>query len=371
MKLTIKKDILLENLNNVSKALSTRNIIPVLNGIKFELNNKGLTLTATDADLTIQSFIDKKDINEIEEEGTLIIIGRFLIEIIRKLPDEIIKIEDLDGKKAIITTNNSKYDLNCYDLNDYPNVSLIEDENPIKLNSLVFKEIINQTSFAASTQESRPLLTGININIKNDLFECIATDSYRLAKKELKLGSKMKEVNIVIPSKNVNELIKIIEDDDEVRLSIFNNKIIFGYKNIIFQSSLLNGSYPNTDNLIPKNFEIIVEANTEEFYDVIDRASLLTQAKEKNIIQLEIKENTILVTSQSAEIGKVEEKMSCTNINNTNLIISFSAKYMLEALRTINGNTILLNLNGDIKPIIIKDKNNSDLTQLILPIKTY
>lgn len=371
MKLTIKKDILLENLNNVSKALSTRNIIPVLNGIKFELNNKGLTLTATDADLTIQSFIDKKDINEIEEEGTLIIIGRFLIEIIRKLPDEIIKIEDLDGKKAIITTNNSKYDLNCYDLNDYPNVSLIEDENPIKLNSLVFKEIINQTSFAASTQESRPLLTGININIKNDLFECIATDSYRLAKKELKLGSKMKEVNIVIPSKNVNELIKIIEDDDEVRLSIFNNKIIFGYKNIIFQSSLLNGSYPNTDNLIPKNFEIIVEANTEEFYDVIDRASLLTQAKEKNIIQLEIKENTILVTSQSAEIGKVEEKMSCTNINNTNLTISFSAKYMLEALRTINGNTILLNLNGDIKPIIIKDKNNSDLTQLILPIKTY
>lgn len=371
MKLVIKKDTLLENLNNVSRALSTRNIIPVLNGIKFELNKNGLTLTATDADLTIQSFIEKENIEEIEEEGTLIIIGKFLLEIIRKLPDEFIKIEDLDSKKAIITTNNSKYDLNCFDLSDYPNINLEEDENLIKLNSLVFKEIINQTSFAASTQESRPLLTGINININEDKFECIATDSYRLAKKELKLGSKMKEVNIVIPSKNVNELIKIIESDEELRLSIFHNKIIFGYKNILFQSSLLNGSYPNTDNLIPKTFDIVVEAKKEEFYDVIDRASLLAQSKEKNIIQLEIKDNLLLVTSQSAEIGKVEEKMACKNLNNSNLTISFSAKYMLEAIRTINGNDILLQLNGDIKPIIIKDKNQNDLIQLILPIKTY
>ena len=371
MKLTIKKDLLIENLNNVSRALSTRNIIPVLNGIKFELNKDGLTLTATDADLTIKSFIDKKEIMEIEEEGTLIIIGKFLLEIIRKLPDEFIKIEDLDGKKAIIKTNNSKYDLNCFDLNDYPNIDLTEDEQQIKLDALVFKEFINQTSFAASTQESRPLLTGINLNINEDKFECIATDSYRLAKKEIKLASKMKNVNVVIPSKNVNELIKIIEDEEEVRLSIFNNKIIFGYKNILFQSSLLNGSYPNTENLIPKTFEIEVEAKTSEFYDVIDRASLLTQAKEKNIIQLEIKDNNIFVTSQSAEIGKVEERMNCVNLFNKSIVISFSDYIMLDVFLTINGDTILIKLNGDIKPIIVKDKNNNDLTQLILPIKTY
>lgn len=373
MKLKIKKDILLENLNNVSKALSTRNIIPVLNGIKFELKKEGLTLTASDTDLTIQAFIDKKDITELEEEGTLIIIGKYLIEIIRKLPDEVIKIEDLDGSKAIIETNNSKYNLNCFDINDFPAISLEENENPIKLDSLAFKEIINQTSFAASTQESRPILTGINIKLVDNIFECIATDSYRLAKKAVKVPTTLaSEVNIVVPSKNVNDLIKIIEEEnEELKLSVFNNKVLFKYKNLLFQSSLLNGSYPNTDNLIPKDFEISIEADTNEFYDVIDRASLLTQAKEKNIIQLEIKENNLIITSQSLEIGRVEETMSCNNINNKNLKISFSAKYMLEALRTIKSKNISLLLNGEIKPIILKDKDSSDLTQLILPIKTY
>ena len=205
------------------------------------------------------------------------------------------------------------------------------------------------------------------------MFECIATDSYRLAKKEIKfLNNNFNEINIVVPSKNVNDLIKLLEDEEDViKLSVFNNKVLFKYKNIYFQSSLLNGSYPNTNNLIPNEFEIIIEANTNEFFNVIDRASLLTQAKEKNIIQLEIKDNNLIITSQSLEIGKVEEKMECENIENKNLIISFSAKYMLEALKTIKGDKITLLLNGEIKPIIIKDKESNDLTQLILPIKTY
>ena len=123
MKLIINKTILLENLDYVSKALSTRNIIPVLNGIKFELTKDGLKLTASDTDLTIETFIDKKDIKDIKEEGTLIIIGRYLIELIKKLPDEYIKIEDLDGTKAVIETDNSKYNFNCYDTSEFPDIN--------------------------------------------------------------------------------------------------------------------------------------------------------------------------------------------------------------------------------------------------------
>lgn len=373
MKLKIKKEVLLESLNNVSKALSNKNIIPVLNGIKFELTFDGLTLTATDTDLTIQTFIDKKNIQQIEEEGSLVIIGRYILDIVRKLPDEIIKIEDLDGSKAIIQTNNSKYNLNCYDIEDFPNVTFDYMDNPIKLDAGKFKEIINRTSFAASTQESRPLLTGINLKIVDNMFICTATDSYRLAKKELTLPNAVEsEMNIVIPSKNVNDLIKIIEDDNQIlETNILDNKVLFKYKDILFQSSLLNGSYPDTENLIPKDFKICIEANVNEFYNVIDRASLLTQVKEKNIIQLEIKENTLIITSNSPEIGKVEEKMECKNIKNQDLTISFSAKYMLDALKTLSDENLLILLNGEIKPIIIKNTNSGELTQLILPIKTY
>lgn len=373
MKIVIKKEILLEGLNNVSKALSTRNIIPVLNGIKFEVTKKGVTLTATDNDISIKHFIDKKNIEKIEEEGTLVIIGKIIVDIVRKLPNDIINLEDLDNTKAIISTKTSKFDLNCYDLNDFPNIKFEEENSPIKLDTKIFKEIINQTSYAASNQASRPLLTGINLKITGNLFECCATDSYRLAKKTLTLpDTNTNNMNVVIPSNNINELVKILEDDDEIlECSIFSNKILFKYKNLLFQSSLLNGSYPNTDNLIPNTFDINLELDLNEFYNVIDRASIFAQTKEKNIIELEVKENKLKITSNSPEVGKVEEKMNCENLDNKNIKISFSSKYMLEVLKTFNNEKIIISLNGEIKPIIIKEKDDKNLIQLILPIKTF
>lgn len=373
MKLKISKSILLENLNYVSKALSSKNIIPVLNGIKFELKKEGLYLIATDNDITIKSFIDKKEIKEIEEEGSLIIYGRFIVDIIRKLPNDIINIEDVDGNKVIISTSSSKYNLNCYEENDFPKIKLEKAENPIKLNTGEFKTLINQTAFASSLQESRPLLTGINLKIIGNILECVATDSYRLAKKTIDLSIENENpVNIVIPSRNINELVKIIEEDSEtLELNIFNNKILFVYKNILFQSSLLNGTYPNTDNLIPTENSIKFEANLNELYSVIDRVSLLTQSKEKNIVQLEMKKDRLCVTSNSPEIGKSEEIMLINNLTNNEIKISFSAKYMLEALKTFDQEKVVLLLNGEIKPIIIKESENGNVIQLILPIKTY
>lgn len=373
MKLKISKSILLENLNNVSKALSGKNIIPVLNGIKFELKKDGLYLTATDNDITVKTYIPKKDIKEMEEEGSVVIYGRFIIDIIRKLPNDEVTIEDTDGNKVIVSTNSSKYSLNCYDESDFPNIKLEKVENPIKLDTGEFKKLVNQTTFASSLQESRPLLTGINLKITGNLLECVATDSYRLAKKTINLSNDLTDaINIVIPSRNINELVKILEDENEsLELHIFNNKILFIYKNILFQSSLLNGTYPNTDTLIPVDHEIKFEANLMDLYNAIDRVSLLTQSKEKNIVQLEMKGNTIKITSNSPEIGKSEENMVVNNITKNEIKISFSAKYMLDALKIFETENVILLLNGEIKPIIVKEKEDGELVQLILPIKTY
>ena len=154
-------------------------------------------------------------------------------------------------------------------------------------------------------------------------------------------------------------------------LYCFSNKILFKYENILFQSSLLNGTYPNTDTLIPTNFETKLLVNLTDFYDVVDRASLLTQVKDKNIVQLEIKDNNIIITSSSLEIGKVEEVMTVKILSGSNMKISFSAKYMMEALKSFASEEVIIMLNGEIKPIIIKEIEEGDLTQLILPIKTY
>jgi DNA polymerase-3 subunit beta len=374
MKFSIKKDVLLENLLYVDKALSTKNLIPILSGIKFDLTDKGLLLTGSDSDITIQAFInnDKKNQMTIENNGSAVIQGKYIVEIIRKLPDEIVNIEVLDGLKILIYTKNAEFNLNGLNPTEYPKIELEINKKPIILNRRVFKNIINQTSFATSLQETRPLLTGINFKIYDNKLECIATDSYRLAKKIVEIDYNDELVNIVIPSKNLIELTKILNDSDKnIELHLYNNKILFKFDEIIFQSRLLNGTYPDTSKLIPNEFILKINSNTNDLYNVIDRVSLLTNDKEKNIVNLNIEKNVMILTSNAPEIGKVEEKMEIIKINEIDFKISFSARYMMEALRALQSEKVEISFNGDMKPIILMDPSTSNLIQLILPIRTY
>lgn len=374
MKIKIKKELLLENLNKVSKAISTKNLIPILSGIKFDLTKEGLTLTASDNDITIQTFIpaDNKDM-EIEKEGSIIIQGKYVLDIVRKLPDEFINIEVIDELKILIYAENSEFNLNGINQKEYPNVALENSKNFVKINTKLFKTIINQTAFATSTDESRPILTGINIKITGDILECSATDSYRLAKKQAKLNEMAGETyNIIVPGKNIVEFMKILnEGNEELEIHIFSNKVLFKQNNLLFQSRLVSGNYPNVNNLIPSDSFLKITANLSNLYDVIDRASILTSDKEKNIVTLETNKNLLIVRSSSAEIGRVEEKMNITKDNEEEIKISFSAKYMMDALRSFEGDTVELAFEGEVKPIIIKDVEDPNLTQLVLPIRTY
>ena len=372
MKFTIDKNILLESLVNVVRAINPKNIIPILNGIKFELNSDGLNLIASDSDLTIKSFIPSSDIKSIDEEGTIIIQSKYIIDIIRKLPGDEVNIEVIDGLKIRIYTDNSQYNLNCLNTEDYPQIILEDSNNPIVIKSDILKSMIKQTIFAVSLQESRPLLTGLNLKINENKMEVVATDSYRLAKKTITLDETYPEnIDITIPGKNINEFDKVMNDDEEVEIHLFSNKILFKYKNIIFQSSLLNGNYPNTSNLIPNEFEIIINSSLNSFYASIDRAALLTQSKDKNIVRMETNDDELNITSYASEIGKVEDRIKVSKNTEKDIAISFSAKYMMDALKTFNEDELLILLNNDSSPIILKSIKDESLIQLILPIKTY
>ena len=235
------------------------------------------------------------------------------------------------------------------------------------------KAIVNQTAFATSNEESKPVLTGINFNIVGDVLECNATDSYRLARKVVKLDKVSDEnYNIVIPSRNLVEYTKILGDDEEVvELHIFNNKVLFKNGNLKFESRLINGAYPNTSNLLPEDSMLVVSTNLNDFYNVIDRVSILTSDKEKNIVTLETQGNTLILKSSSVEIGRVEEKMTINKNNDEDIKISFSAKYMMDALKSFSTETVDLHFVGEIKPILIKSTEDETLTQLVLPIRTY
>lgn len=372
MKFTIEKSVILEGLSNVTRAISTKNVIPVLNGIKFELTNNGLYLTASDSELTIKVLIEAKEIKEISSLGGIIIQSKYILDIVRKMPSDLINFEVIDGLKIKIYTDSNQYNLNCLDINDYPDVKLEINKDPIIINGEIFKTIINQTVFAISNQELRPILTGVNFKFTKDVLETVATDSYRLAKKNIKLSSPVeKDVEIVIPGKNIMELERIITDDSDIEMHIFNNKVLFKYKNINFQTNILSGNYPNTSNLIPSEFAYIVKVTKKDFNDAIDRAALLTQGKDKNIVKMTLENTKMTINSYASEIGKVEEQLTVETNNKDRLEISFSSKYMLEAIKTLGEEEILLLLNSDVKPLIIKSLTDESLIQLILPIKTY
>ena len=375
MKFKIKKELLLDALNKVSKAISTKNLIPVLAGIKFELKKKKLVLTATDNDITIQTTIDvvKEEDFVIESEGSIIIQGKYILDIVRKLPAEFINIEVIEDLKILISTENSEFNLNGISESEYPNIGLEESKKKIDISAGLFKSIVNQTAFASSNEESKPVLTGINFNIVGDILECNSTDSYRLARKVIKLSKESEEnYNIVIPSRNIVEFSRILGDDtDNVEIHIFNNKVLFKVNNLKFESRLINGTYPNTSNLLPDDSFLIISTKLNDFYDVIDRVSILTSDKEKNIVTLETQGDTLILKSSSAEIGRVEEKMIIAKNNKEDIKISFSAKYMMEALKSFSTENVDIHFVGEIKPILIKSNEDETLTQLVLPIRTY
>ena len=248
-----------------------------------------------------------------------------------------------------------------------------KSKKKVNIKAGVIKSIVTQTAFASSNEESKPVLTGINFNIVGDILECNSTDSYRLARKIVKLAKASEEnYNIVIPSHNLIEFTKILGDDsEEVEVHIFNNKVLFKNGNLKFESRLINGTYPNTANLLPDDSYLVVSTNLNDFYSVIDRVSILTSDKEKNIVTLETEGNTLTLKSSSAEIGRVEEKMSISKNNNEDIKISFSAKYMMEALKSFSTETVDLHFVGEVKPILIKSTEDETLTQLVLPIRTY
>ena len=370
MKFVVKKEILLDSLNNTSKAISTKNLIPILTGLKFDLKEEGLYLYASDTDVSIRTYIPKDKLTSLDETGSIVIGGKYIVEIIRKLPNTDISIEVIDGYKLIISTDNTEFNLNGVNPNEYPNLDLDETKEPIVINNDVFKEMINQTVFATSPSETRPLLTGINFRISGSELEVLATDSYRLARKLVSIDHEVEnDVNIVIPGKNLVELSKMLDDEDStLEIHLFSNKVLFKYGNMVFLSRLLSGTYPTTSNIIPKDFNIELECSFDDLFNMIDRASLLTSDRDKNTIKLSLNKNELMISSNSPEIGKVEEKITVES--DKEIYISFSSKFMLDAIKSFNKDKIIICMNNDSSPIVIKNSEDTSLVQLVLPIKT-
>lgn len=381
MKFSILRNRLIESVQDVSKAITSKTTIPILTGIKITASEEGITFTGSDSDISIESFVPKEEdgdeIAVIQQTGGIVLQAKIFGELVKKLPMDIVEIEVANQFQTIIRSGKSNFNLNGLDAEEYPHLPQITEDKVIRIPADILKNLIRQTVFAVSTAETRPILTGVNWSIKGNRLNCIATDSHRLAQRtaEIEMAADA-EYNIVIPGKSLNELNKILPDSNEpVGIVITDNQVLFKAKHLLFFSRLLEGNYPDTSRLIPTDGKTEIVVNTTEFLQAIDRASLLAkEGQNANVVKLSSVTDipgTIEITSNSPEIGKVTDRVNCKSIEGEELKISFSSKYMMDALRALEGTEITIRFTGAMRPFIIRPVHDDTTLQLILPVRTY
>ncbi|MEH7123445.1 DNA polymerase III subunit beta [Bacillus sp. JJ1773] len=378
MRFIIQRDRLVQGVQDVMKAVTSRTTIPILTGIKIVATSEGVTLTGSDSDISIESFIPKEEagneIAEIKQAGSIVLQAKFFSEIVKKLPTDTVEMHVENQLQTVIRSGKSEFKLNGLDAEDYPLLPQISEENVFKIPTDLLKALIRQTVFSVSTSETRPILTGVNWRVENGELTCIATDSHRLALRKARIETEAAEnYNVVIPGKSLSELSKILDDhNDPVEIVITENQVLFKAKHLLFFSRLLEGNYPDTSRLIPTESKTDIVVNTKEFLHAIDRASLLAREGRNNVVKFTtIDAGVIEISSNTPEIGHVVEELQSQSVEGEDLKISFSAKFMMDALKTLEGSEIKISFTGAMRPFVIRPINDDSILQLILPVRTY
>lgn len=378
MKLNILKDDLNESIQHVSKAISSRTAVPILTGIKIDVQPNGVTLTASDTEISIQSFIpqEKDGIATVEviTPGSVVLPAKFFTEIIKKLPSRDVTIEVKENFLTWIRSGSAEIQIVGLDPEEYPLLPQLEENEVLNVSSDLLKAMIRQTTFAVSTSETSPILTGVLWNFSQDRLKLIACDRLRMASRESHIDSNnsLDFQNIVIAGKSLNELNKLLPDQNMmVDIVVANNQVLFKMDTILFYTRMLDGTYPDTSKLIPQSFQTELTIDTRKLADAIDRAYLLSREEKTNIVKMTLKdENTVEISSSSSELGKVKEEIDAHTLSGELLSISFNSKYMLDALKVIDSDYIQICFRGAMQPIIMKPEDHSNMLHLIMPYRT-
>ena len=376
MKFTVNRNLFLDNLNNVMHAISSRATIPILSGIKINLTEDELLLTGSDTDISIEIKIPVSEDLTVASTGSIVLPARFFSEIIRRLPGKEFSLEVKESFQTQIISENSEFTINGLDANNYPRLPEIPDESSFVISGKTFREIINETQFAVATQESRLVLTGVHFTFSPDKIHAVATDSHRLSSRALTLeNGPQTKTDLIIPGKSLLELARIIgETDPEIKVCPGENQVLFEIGNILFYSRLLEGSYPDTERLIPTDSTTTVEFDLMELSSALDRASLLTHAGRNNVVDLTLdtKKQSAKLSGESAEIGNVEEDVSFKKLEGENLKISFNPDYLRDALKASVTDSVIMDFTQPLRPFTVNpDKADINFVQLITPVRTF
>ena len=365
MNIICSKQKLQEAISIVTKAITGKTTMPILEGIYLEASksNSELTLIGSDMDVSIETKIEC----EVITEGKLVIDAKIFSEIIRKLPNSDVKLEVAEGDLFQIKCEKSLFNVVFMNYADYPAVPNINEDITVEVPQNLLKNMIKGTSFAIAQDEARPILQGILFEVKNKQLNLVALDGYRLAVRSEILDID-DNIEVVIPGKTLNEVSKILEDNNDiVKITFTNNHILFNLSDTKIISRLLDGKFVNYLSLLPQEYKILVNVNRQKFQNGIERASLMAKDGNSNLVKLDIQEENIIITSNS-QLGKVREEVNI-NMQGQGVQIAFNSRYLLDVLKSMDEEEILLEMTSSVSPCVIKGKNTNNAKYLVLPVR--
>lgn len=348
----------------VVKACSTKTTVPVLECIKLSAKNDSLQLSATDGEISILKTIKA----EIYEEGEVCVPGRYFADFIKKLEGVQITLS-AESKSMEIEYADSQTSMQVLSVDDFPKIDTEISENSFKLKTKELKELISSTSFCCATDDSRPILKGCQFIIDETGVSVTALDGFRLATVSCGLVSSTGNIEIVCPARTLNEIEKMIPDEDgETEIFVQKGMILVAYDNTILTSRLYGGDFIKKENIIPKSFITQVKVEKELLKASVERAAILVRSDKNSLIVFDISGDKIEISSTS-EIGNVQESVKA-EIEGKDVKIAMNSKFIIDAVNALDENEIVLSFNNQVQPFICQNAENKQKLYLILPVRT-
>ena len=367
---TMNSQDLLEGLNTVTRALSPRSPKQILEGILIDAQDDRVRMTCSDGSLVIEYT----NAAAIKEEGQAVLPGKLFTELIRKMPVGDVNVSVTDHRTAVIRCMKNRSNLAIMNADEYPEIESLKSGSVVKIPQNRLRDMISRVVFAIATDESRQILTGSLLEVSHSEARLVALDGFRLAMQKIfqpfELPEGVDVVKAIIPGKVLNELSRILPDDDAFCTMLFDrNRMQCTFGNIRLTSGLLAGEYIDYRRILPSDFKTEAKANRISVQDAIDRASLMAREGKNNLIRMSFRRDVLKITS-NAELGDVEEEMDAT-LNGEDIDIAFNARYITDVIRNVTDENLCMKFNSNISPCVVVPENGDDFIYLILPVRTF
>ena len=364
MKVVAARGDLLDALSVVSRGLSSRSTLPILSSILFQAEKDRLVLQATDLEVSIRHELGVR----VEEEGVAVIPGRLLTDVVRSVPEAAITIDASSDDEAVVTCEQGSFTLRTLHADDFPRFPEVDADQTAPLPTKAIEGAVKQVSKAASRDETRPVLTGVLMAVESGHLKMVATDSYRLAVREMTLESPCEDFEVVIPSKAIEEVPKIAAAHEEISIGIAENQVVFEAGDTTYVSRRIEGKFPNYRQLIPSEFQTKATVDKAELLEAAKRIGLFAQHNVPLRTRIGVEDATVTLSATTPDVGEAVEHVMA-ECEGDDVEIAFNAAFLQEGVASSGSETIALEITSPLKPGVVRSDGDEDFVYIIMPVR--